>query len=96
MSSEALWALFYSDRVVTGRSREDWRAAPSEDVQVLVLMEAPAVTERRWTNVSDRKIWTGDSEYELHPGWGVKKGRLLPDSEYDRIWREAFYGDINP
>jgi hypothetical protein len=83
------WRLYYADgSVVRGRSREDWDAAPSDGVQVLVLMEAPSLAERRWTGVEDRQLWTGDDVYLLED-WPAKRGAWMDRATYDRIWERA-------
>jgi len=90
-----LWRIYYGDGSVRcGRNAEAWAAAPATGVQVLVLMEPGA---SGWTYeadgvpvaVIDRQLWTGDDEYELAPGWGVKTGSLIPDAEYFVIWNRA-------
>lgn len=91
------WRIHYADgSVVQGRTRKEWRAAPDTGVQVVEL-DAPypdrdGMPVRPWVGVEDRQIWTGDDEYELKPGWGVKQGSLLSDDEYERIWKRAFWG----
>lgn len=86
------WRIYYSDgSVVRGRNRVRWDRAPRVGVQAVVLMVPPPLERRRWRKVDDRQIWTGDDEYQLRPGWPVLEGELIPDPDYDRIWRRAFY-----
>lgn len=84
------WRIYYSDHMVEGATREEWRAAPSDDVQVVVLLRnpIPELGELRWTGVTDRVLWTGDDVYDPF-GWGEKLGRLVPDEVYWRVWEEA-------
>lgn len=89
------WRIYYSDgSVVTGRRAKDWRRAPADGVQVVVLMEPPAIP--RWTYeadgipvvVKDRQLWTGEDEYDPF-GWGAKRGELIDDEDYFAIWNRA-------
>jgi hypothetical protein len=89
------FTIYYGDgSTVSGSTRNQWRNAPAVGVQAVVLWEVPHYTERPWTNVSDRKLWTGDDTYNPF-GWGVKSGALLPDAAYRQIWNRAFY-DARP
>lgn len=86
-----MWRIYYADgSVVRGSSAADWLSAPDTGVQVVVLMESPAMP--RWTCegvvVRDRQLWTGEDEYDPF-GWGAKRGSWLPDDEYHEIWRRA-------
>lgn len=84
------WRIHYSDHVVEGHTRGDWLTAPDDNVQVVVLLREPVLElgERRWIGVTDRLLWTGEDSYDPF-GWGEKRGRLLPDEDYQRIWDEA-------
>lgn len=86
----ARWRIHYADRVVEGESEREWREAPDEGVQVVVLLRDPVLElgEMRWTGVTDRLLWTGDEVYDPF-GWGEKRGSLVADAEYERIWGEA-------
>lgn len=92
MPDRAPWAIHYSDRVVQGATREEWIAAPDDDVHVVVEFRTPSqdLGEWKWTGVTDRFLWTGEDSYDPF-GWGVKYGRLISDEEYQRIADEAFY-----
>lgn len=83
-------AVFYRDGVRFCRTPLGWERLPDHGVQVVAAW--PRTQPRRWTNVEDRDIWTGEDEYDPF-GWGVKYGSLIDADEYERIWREAFYGD---
>ena len=82
-----LWRIYYSEAVVAGSSRDDWLAAPSDDVQVVVLYEP--TDYRGWRGVGgDRQLWTGDDQVDPF-GWGPKLGRLISDADYFAIWERA-------
>lgn len=88
-----MWRIYYSGSVVTGKTREDWAAAPADDVQVIVLYEP--TDYRGWRGVNgDRQLWTGDDFFDPF-GWGAKEGRLIPDADYFAIWEQAI-ADIAP
>ena len=89
------WRIYYDDGSVwCGRNAEAWHEAPEIGVQVVVLMEAP--DRPGWTYrqdgqnvpVKDRKLWTGESEYDPF-GWGVKIGTWMDWDEYMDIWAKA-------
>ncbi|MCK9540344.1 hypothetical protein [Dokdonella sp.] len=84
------WRIHYSGHVVEGVTADEWRAAPDDDVQVVVLLRDPVLEhgEMRWTGVTDRLLWTGDEVYDPF-GWGEKRGSLIPDDDYWRCWEEA-------
>ena len=83
------WAIYYgSGQRVIGESADDWRAAPDDDVQVVVLCEPYPDGRRPWHGVDDRQLWTGDDVYDPF-GWGAKTGRLLPWDDYLTIWERA-------
>lgn len=88
-----MFSIYYSDQVVHGQSKEDWLAAPSEDVQVVVEWRAPdqAKGELKWAGVTDRILWTGEDEYDPF-GWGVKYGRWMYDHDYRQLWERAAHG----
>jgi hypothetical protein len=88
------WAIFYADRTVRGSTQQEWKDAPDEGVQVVVEYTAPALHERRWTGVDDRKLWTGEDDYDPF-GWGAKRGTLIGGKEYMHIWDRAAHGDRN-
>lgn len=83
------WSIYYADAVVSGDAPAEWHAAPAEGVQVVVLWETP--TRFPWRGVTDRQLWTGTDEYDPF-GFGVKRGSLIPDAEYQAIWDRAAYG----
>jgi hypothetical protein len=81
------WRIYYGDgSVVRGHSRDEWVAAPSADVQVVVLMKVPIALH--WTGVSDRELWTGDDEYTIE-NWPVKRGAWMSRAQYFAIWDRA-------
>ena len=90
------FVIFYGDETTyRGSTRTHWRAAPSTDVQAVVLLQpypdyTPELPLRPWKGVSDRMIWTGDDTYNLN-GWGQKLGKLIDLGLYERIARRAFY-----
>lgn len=89
MDGAAEWRLYYGDgSVIRGRTAAEWASAPARDVQVLVVMQCPALHRRRWSGVSDRLLWTGDDEYSLN-GWAVKYGAWMTRAAYDAIWERA-------
>ena len=61
-------------------------------MQVIALYEPPPPDQRRWAGVTDRQLWTGEDSYDPF-GWGAKKGKLISDEQYFRIWELAAYGD---
>lgn len=85
-----IWKIVYSDSIVVGVSEEEWKAAPDDDVQAVVLFDK--VEQVRWScdgqPIYDRQLWTGEDEYDPF-GWGVKYGRLIDDALYAERWREA-------
>lgn len=82
-----MWRIYYSGSVVTGKTRDDWAAAPDTDVQVVVLYEP--TDYRGWAGVGgDRQLWTGDDWFDPF-GWGPKEGRLISDARYSAIWERA-------
>lgn len=92
-----LWRVYYANGlVVSGKDQADWLAAPNKGVQVIVLMESPAQSYRRWFcykigSIEDRQLWTGEDKYDPF-GWGVKFGSWMPRADYDVIW-ECACGD---
>ena len=91
----APWAIYYADgSCVTGTTADDWRLAPDDGVQVVVLYEPYPDGRRPWRGVDDRQLWTGDDEYDPF-GWEPKYGTLIDRSEYDTIWGRAC-GDRRP
>ena len=91
-----MWAIYYADgsRAV-GRSAEEWRAAPSDGVQVVVLYEPYPDGRRPWCGVDDRQLWTGDDWYDPFGYGEAKAGSLMDRAEYDAIWERAC-GDPRP
>lgn len=89
----APWTIYYGDgSEVHGLTREDWDAAPDDGVQVVVewrAYDAPHLSP--WARCWDRRPETGIEQYDPF-GWGPKRGSLIPDADYERIWRHAFYG----
>lgn len=82
-----MWRIYYSDHEVTGNTRADWLAAPSEDVQAVALYEP--TTYRGWRGANgDRQLWTGDDVFDPF-GYGPKLGRLIADADYFAIWERA-------
>jgi len=89
------WRIYYGNgKIVRGSSEAEWLAAPSDDVQVVVLMDGKP---HGWsykndkgenTPVLDRDLWTGEDSYDPF-GWGAKKGALLSDVAYFKIWNRA-------
>jgi hypothetical protein len=89
------WTIFYGNWETTnGITKEDWLAAPSAGVQVVVKWQKPELHERRWRGVDDRLLWTGEDVYDPF-GWGPKVGELISDNEYQHIWNLAAYGQHN-
>jgi hypothetical protein len=87
------WTIVYGDgRWISGDTLGAWVAAPSENVQVIIAWVPPAIDERRWTGVADRLLWTGDDTYDPFGTGRPKRGRLLPDAAYHRLWNQAAYG----
>jgi hypothetical protein len=83
----APWRIYYSDKVVEGITRDDWLAAPGDDVQVIVWRKPSGY--RGWRDFGpDVHVWTGDDDYDPF-GWGNKTGRLLSDADYAAIWERA-------
>ncbi len=89
--AKPLWTIYYADgTTVSGRLRAEWRRAPDEEVQAVVLWRTPPPQDRPWRGVRDRYIWTGDDFYSPF-GWDELDGSILPDAEYGEIARRAFY-----
>lgn len=87
------WAIFYSDSVVIGDSREAWLSAPYGDVQVVVVYEPPPTPRpsRMLTGYvacgdKERTFYTGVDWYDPLGYGDMKKGRLLEDAHYQRVW----------
>lgn len=88
--------LYYPGSVVRGpHSHETWEAGPDDELQVVVLMEPPAVPCRTYPGpdghpvlVTDRRLWEGEGELDPF-GWGPKRGSLLSDGEFRAIWVRA-------
>jgi hypothetical protein len=81
------WRIYYGDgSLVRGHSRDEWVAAPSDDVQVVAFMKTP--TAWRWTGVTDRELWTGDDVYDPFE-WGEKRGAWMSRDQYFAIWDRA-------
>lgn len=77
----------------SGTTRLGWRRAPDGGVQVIAAFPGPPEPHlSKWSRVTDRYLWTGEDEYDPF-GWGVKRGSLIPDEDYWRIWNEVAYGD---
>jgi len=89
-----MWAIFYEGGRVFGETEEDWKFAREDGVQAIVLYETPL--SLRWSCegqvVRDRQLWTGEDTYDPF-GWGLKRGSLISDVAYWRIWKEAALGD---
>jgi hypothetical protein len=88
-----VFRIYYSSSEVDGETREDWIAAPDDDVQVVVLFEsygAPHLSP--WSGVWDRKLWTGEDLYSLND-WPVKLGRWMDLHGYREIWDRACIED---
>lgn len=86
-----MWRVYYADgSTVSGRSKVHWRRAPKDGVQVVILFDPNAPI--RWCcsegPVRDRQLWTGTDTYDPF-GWGVKRGSLIDDGKYCRIWERA-------
>lgn len=86
-----VWRIYYADgSTVEVRDCAEWRAAPDDGVQVVVLL-GPVETPR-WCYsggpVRDRRLWTGEDVYDPF-GWGVKHGSLIGDAAYLAIWERA-------
>jgi hypothetical protein len=97
MSSRARigWAIWYADGSVgTGRTQEEWRAAPADGVQAVARF--PRREPVRWScsggAVMDRDLWTGEDVYDPF-GWGEKRGSLMRWADYEEIWERACGGD---
>lgn len=90
---ERPFTIHYSDRVVHGKTQEDWVNAPSDDVQVVVEWRLPvhALGEWKYAGVTDRVLWTGEDTYDPF-GWGVKYGRWMYDYDYHQLWEVAAHG----
>ena len=82
--------IYYEHTHVDVDTKDAWTAAPDEGVQVVVELcaDAPVRWDCDGKVVRDRKLWTGDDEYDPW-GWGVKYGKLISDEEYFEIWRRA-------
>ena len=85
------WSVWYSFGRVDGVGASEWRAAPTEDVQVVVEWRVPVGGERKFANVTDRMIWTGTDEYNPF-GYGIKYGAWMADEDYQDVWEVAAYG----
>lgn len=95
-----MWKIYYKDKVVDGKTEEDWLRAPDDDVQAVVIMEPyPNVLDsngnevpfRPWVGVEDRQIQTGIDYYSIN-GWKEKIGSWMNDDEYHSLMEEVFYG----
>ena len=87
----AEFTIYYGDGTTrSGTKKADWVKAPNTNVQVVVEWRTPSVTERPWTLVLDRYIWTGDETYDPF-GYGAKSGALIFDQQYTAIWQSAFW-----
>lgn len=90
-----MWRIYYDDgSVVEGNNAQEWGAAPSTGVQVVVALSP--VSGSAWSYrkhgkneaVTDRKLWTGQDEYDpFH--WGVKTGSWMNHKDYMDIWDRA-------
>ena len=94
------WRIYYSGgMVVNGATPLEWKDAPAEDVQVVVVLSPPPLVppDRFRTGYvhcgrKDRTFYTGVDEYDPL-GYGQPKfGSLLSDDDYFAIWDRA-YGD---
>lgn len=86
-----MFRIYYADETVAeGRSRGNWKQAPNSGVQVVARW--PQQDGLRWTcrgkPVLDRDLWTGLDSYDPF-GWGPKRGSLIDDEAYQRIWERA-------
>ena len=92
------WTIWYSFGRIDGLGASEWRAAPTEDVQVVVEWRAPCHpcsdgrSERRFVGVTDRVLHTGIDEYNPF-GYGIKYGAWMTDDDYQDVWEVAAYGD---
>jgi hypothetical protein len=88
------WSIYYADGSHwAGESETDWYLAPDGGVQVIV--GPPGYWGGGgWIGVTDRSLWTGEDEYDPF-GFGVKRGSVVPDDDYWKIWVLAAY-DGNP
>jgi hypothetical protein len=84
-----VFRIYYSTSFVDGETREDWIAAPDEDVQV-VRLECHGLQphESPWAGVSGARLWTGEDEYRLN-GWPTKFGKWMDFDGYLAIWERA-------
>lgn len=91
-----MWTIYYADGTRwNGETQEDWQQAPNSGVQVIVEWRTPPWTERPWSGVLDRYLWTGEDTYDPWH-WGMKFGTWLPEQDYLAIWRRAAYADTRP
>ena len=91
-----MFRIYYSDRTISGETREDWINAPDDDVQVVVLYREPTypLPDRHKTGyvhacIEGRMLFTGVDEYDPMETGHVKKGRLLSDAQYWALWERA-------
>jgi hypothetical protein len=84
--------IYYSIQVVAGETREDWIAAPDDDLQY-VWLECPGLQphESPWAGISGAKLWTGDSHYSIN-GWPEKRGEWMDWEGYLAIWERIVRG----
>lgn len=91
--------IYYGDgSVYDGSSKEDWIAAPSENVQVVVLLVPwpeppyPNAMETGWVGCArrDRQFYTGVDQFDPLGTGQPKRGKLLPDEQYWKMWEEAY------
>lgn len=92
--------IYYSDTEYFGNGQQDWEAAPSTDVQVIVVFEPrpepPNLPDRFttgfvFTHRQDVTFYTGVDDYDPLNYGSFKSGSLLSDSEYLSVWELAYY-----
>lgn len=94
------WRIYYADgSVFNGETGLNWKAAPLEGVQVVVVREPPSdpAPDRHATGFvgcgrGDFTFYTGVDNYDPLSYGEAKRGLLMPDIEYHAIWDRA-YGD---
>jgi hypothetical protein len=93
------WRIYYSASTFDGETQQDWEAAPSTDVQVIVVFEPrpepPNLPDRFttgfvFTHRQDVTFYTGIDDYDPLNYGSFKSGSLLSDTDYLSVWEQAY------
>lgn len=102
------WRIYYGDGSVVSSKDSTWQDAPNDDVQALIVFynETYAQWDGEGKNLLTfpyRTVYClQDYYWELGAGTatealgheGIKTGKLMPDDEWKKLYRERIHPDL--